>query len=222
MLECVVFQGCKLVCRNHAEQMVCFFLSVSLKGGRGRLLAFDFFKTFFCEFIVAQVVYHRFAFTRPFRMFSIHLKTSFSHSPPLGKRSSTWWTASPPATSPSGVPPSRCPPPASRRSASSWPSCTSPPPTSGPRGRRRRSSPGCTRRSSGQWRRSSSEGGPWRTTRRRRGEEGLSPPLFFVIPGARLSRTPSLSGTFDASLQPGGRVVGRSMGSKLLRDSTGI
>ena len=41
--------------------------------------------------------------------------------------------------------------------------------------------------------------------------------FFFVIPGARLSRTPSLSGTLGASLRPGGGVVvGRGMGSKLL------
>ncbi len=38
---------------------------------------------------------------------------------------------------------------------------------------------------------------------------------FFVIPGARLPRTPSLSGTLDASLRPGGGVWG-CLGSKLL------
>ncbi len=45
--------------------------------------------------------------------------------------------------------------------------------------------------------------------------------FFFVIPGARLSRTPSLSGTLDASLRPGGGVWGCS-GSKLWWGGTGI
>ncbi len=36
---------------------------------------------------------------------------------------------------------------------------------------------------------------------------------FFVIPGARLSHTPSLSGTLDTSLRPGGGVG--EVGSKL-------
>ncbi len=44
---------------------------------------------------------------------------------------------------------------------------------------------------------------------------------FFVIPGARLSRTPSLSGTLDASLRPGGGVWG-CLGSKLWWGGAGI
>ncbi len=45
--------------------------------------------------------------------------------------------------------------------------------------------------------------------------------FFLVIPGARLSRTPSLSRTLDTSLRPGGRVWG-CLGSKLLWNGTGI
>ena len=36
--------------------------------------------------------------------------------------------------------------------------------------------------------------------------------IIFVIRGARLSRTPSLAGTLDTSLRPGGGVVGRGYG----------
>ncbi len=45
--------------------------------------------------------------------------------------------------------------------------------------------------------------------------------FFWGIPGARLSRTPSLSGTLDASLRPGGGVWG-CLGSKLWWCGTGI
>ena len=45
-------------------------------------------------------------------------------------------------------------------------------------------------------------------------------PFFVVIPGARLSRTPSLSGTLDTSLWPGGRVG--EVGSKLWWGGTRI
>ncbi len=45
--------------------------------------------------------------------------------------------------------------------------------------------------------------------------------FFLVIQGARLSRTPSLSGTLEASLRPGGGVWG-CLGSKLWWGGTGI
>ncbi len=45
--------------------------------------------------------------------------------------------------------------------------------------------------------------------------------VFFVIPGARLSRTPSLSDILDTSLRPGGGVWG-CLGSKLWWGGTGI
>ena len=54
------------------------------------------------------------------------------------------------------------------------------------------------------------------------GKRVEKPATFLVFPGARLSRTPSLSGTLDASLRPGGGVVWRDMGSKLWWGGTGI
>ncbi len=53
------------------------------------------------------------------------------------------------------------------------------------------------------------------------GQEVLKTRVFLVIPGARLLRTPSLSGTLDASLRPGGGVWG-CLGSKLWWGGTGI